>query len=176
LLSTLTEDDFKAGPNKKGLSKAAKAVKRQIREAEGPKGKPNRNIMLEWQDDKAVIKYADSEFSNVPARMQSYRKGPKSAEYSDQLTAYAEMIQKQLANVIDLEVVGFRTQYTTDDKTNLVQIQSLENQVNGKPFRIKVSFSDEMRGILNTEAPAVTPVDKPNVEAVEAKQNNQADL
>ena len=176
LLSTLTEDDFKAGPNKKGLSKAAKAVKRQIREAEGPKGKPNRNIMLEWQDDKAVVKYADSEFSNVPARMQSFRRGPKSAEYSDQLTAYAEMIQKQLANVIDLEVVGFRTQYTTDNKTNLVQIQLLENQVNGKPFRIKVSFSDEMRGILNTEAPAVTPVDKPNVEAVEAKQNNQADL
>lgn len=176
LLNTLTEDDFKAGPNKKGLSKAAKAVKRQIREAEGPKGKPNRNIMLEWQDNKAVVKYADSEFSNVPARMQSYRKGPKSAEYSDQLTAYAEMIQKQLANVIDLEVVGFRTQYTADDKTNLVQIQSLENQVNGKPFRIKVSFSDEMRGILNTEAPAVSPVDKPNAEAVEAKQNNQADL
>lgn len=176
LLSTLTEDDFKAGSNKKGLSKAAKAIKRQIREAEGPKGKPNRNIMLEWQDDKAVVKYADSEFSNVPARMQSFRRGPKSAEYSDQLTAYAEMIQKQLANVIDLEVVGFRTQYTTDDKTNLVQIQLLENQVNGKPFRIKVSFSDEMRGILNTEAPAVAPVDKPNAEAMEAKQNNQADL
>ena len=142
-LSTLTEDDFKAGPNKKGLSKAARAVKRAIRQAEGG----NKNIMLEWHNGRAVLRYADSEFTNN--KLQNLRRGSKQQEYSDQLTAYAEMIQKQLANVVDLEIVGFRTQYTTDAENNLTSVKYLDNQVHGKPFRIKLSFSDEMRSILN---------------------------
>lgn len=168
LLSTLTESDFKAGPRGKGLSKAARDVKKQIREAEGH----NKNIMLVWENGNAVLKYADSQYYNN--KSPQYRSGAKSQEYSDQLTAYAEMIQKQLANVVDLEVVGFRTTYTTDDKNNLVQVSALENQVNGKPFRIKVSFSDEMRGILNNEGMSVQPVEKPNSEVIEAKVEEEA--
>jgi hypothetical protein len=88
LLGQLTEDDFKAGPNKKSLSKTAKAIKRQIREAEGS----NPKIMLAWENDRAVVKYADSEFTNN--KFPGLRAGTKQQEYSDQLTAYAEMIQK----------------------------------------------------------------------------------
>ena len=162
LLSTLTEDDFKAGPRGKGLSKSARNVKKQISEAEGR----NKNIIVAWEDGKAVLRYANSDYYNNNSQ---FRKGPKSQEYSDQLTAYAEMIQKQLANVVDLEVVGFRTTYTTDDKNNLESVSVLNNSVNGNPFRIKVSFSDEMHGILNNEGAPVQPVESPNTEVIEAK-------
>lgn len=174
LLNSLTEEDFTVGPKKSSLSNKAKQIKRKIRESEGINGKPDKNIMLEWSEDRAVIRYADSEYYKVPSRLQSYRTGPKSNEYSDQLTAYAEMIQKRLANVVDLEVIGFRTNYTTDSDTNLQQISVLENSVNGKPFRIKVSFSDDMHNILNNEGPSVEPVTTQNAEAVEAKQNEQS--
>ena len=167
LLSTLTEDDFKAGPRGKGLSKAARSIKNQIQTAEGR----NKNIIITWEDNSAVLRYADSDYYNNNSK---FRSGPKSDEYSDQLTAYAEMIQKQLANVVDLEVVGFRTTYTTDEKNNLLSVSVLENQVNGKPFRIKVSFSDKMRGILNNEGAPVQPVETPNIEVVESKNEAEA--
>lgn len=165
LLSTLTEEDFRVGKNKKALSKAAKQIKRKIREAEGK----DKNIMLEWQGDRAIIKYADSDYAN---NHSMYRSGPKQQEYSDQLTAYAEMIQKQLANVVDLEVVGFRTQYTADTDTNLMSVQNLSNQVGGKPFRIKVSFSDKMRGILNNEGPSLVDVDTTTQEIAKTNEDN----
>ena len=173
LLNTLTEDDFSAGPKGKGLSKKAKAVKRKIREAEKIDEKPDKNIMLDWANGRAVLRYADSEYYKIPPRLQSFRSAPKSEEYSSQLTAYAEMIQKQLANVVDLEVVGFRTQYAADDNKNLQEISLLENEVGGKPFRIKVSFNDEMRSILNNEGVPVEQVTALNEEAVEATQNLQ---
>ena len=168
-LATLTEKDFKAGPNKKALSKTARAVKRAIRQAEGD----DKNIMLDWHNGRAVLRYADSDFTN-PNKLSGLRKGSKQQEYSDQLTAYAEMIQKQLANVVDLEVIGFKTQYDTDAQNNLVSVKYLDNQVNGKPFRIKLPFSDNMRSILNNEGAPADLVENPNSDAVEAKQEAEA--
>lgn len=84
-----------------------------------------------------------------------FRLRPKSQEYSDQLTAYAEMIQAQLMNVVDLEILGFRTRYNIDpENIKVSSVEELSNNVEGKPLRIKLSFSDEMRGVLNNEGPA----------------------
>ncbi len=174
----LSKDDFQVGPRKMGLSKAARQFIRDVRERT-----KNPNIKVEWDDQKeqAVLKYINSDYSNVGS--SSFRqthvyngttKGSKQDEYSDQLTAYKEIIQRKLANVVDMEVIGFRADYKHADN-NLQSISSIRNSVGGKPFRVKVSFSDEMHDILNNEGDAVEPqqeVGPSTEETVEQNQNN----
>lgn len=154
-LSELSKEDFTAGPRGKGLSKKARAVKSKIGKAQ-----EDNRIILTWNDqtNSAEVNIANSNFYSTNGNM--FRLRPKSKEYSDQLTAYKEMIQSTIGDVVDLEIVGFRAAYSIDYKNNGVDtIHSLTNSVNGNPFRIKLSFSDEMEGILNNSGDPVNPID-----------------
>lgn len=176
----LNQEDFTAGPRKKGLSKEARAFIRDVRKA-----KNNNHIKVDWDPttQQARLKYIDSNYAK--AGNSSYRvthvyngktKGSKQDEYSDQLTAYKEMIQRQLGNVVGMEVVGFRVQYSHDG-TNVTAVGGIRNAVNGQPFRVMVEMSDEMGNILNVEAEAPkfeTPEQDPVVEATNTNEaNNQ---
>lgn len=127
------------------------------------------------------MKYVDSNYSKAGG--SSYRvthiydgklKGSKQDEYSDQLTAYKEMVQRQLGNVVGMEVVGFRVQYSHDG-TNVTAVGGIRNAVNGQPFRVMVEMSDEMGNILNVEAEAPkfeNPEPDPVVEATNTNEAN----
>lgn len=176
----LNKEDFQVGPRKTGLSKAARQFIHDVRDYT-----KNRNIKVDWDDQKeqAVLKYINSDYSNPAAsgfrQTHVYKgktKGSKQDEYSDQLTAYKEMIQRRLANVVDMEVIGFRADYIHANN-DLQSISSIRNSVNGNPFRVKVSFSDEMHDILNNEGDAVEPRQEagPSIEeTVEQNQNNDS--
>lgn len=172
----LNAEDFQVGPRKRGLSKTARNFIRDVRKAKG-----TNKLKVDWNSDtqQAELSYIDSNYSKVGTAFRvtheynGKTKGSKQDEYSDQLTAYREMIQRQLANVVDMEVVGFRVQYTHngDDVTS---IAGMRNEINGMPFRVKVGLSDEMGNILNNEGIPVevqTTEPEPIVEQVE---NNEA--
>ena len=174
----LNQDDFTAGPRKKGLSKQARSFIRDVRKA-----KNNNRIKVDWNPNtqQAQLKYIDSNYSKVGS--SSFRvthiydgkpKGSKQDEYSDQLTAYKEMIQRQLGNVVGMEVVGFRVQYSHDG-TDVTAVGGIRNAVNGQPFRVMVEMSDEMGNILNVEGEAPkfeNPEPDPVVEATETNEAN----
>ena len=192
LLSSLTKDDFTQGSTNKSLSAHARQIKKQIRTeiiekaknniAEDTQDKNSReklikeairsgmSIILVWNDTTNIAEIHSINSNFYSTNGSWFRRGPKSEEYSDQLTAYSEMIQSQLFNVIDLEIVGFRALYHVDYTNIKVQIvDKLTNNVNGRPFRIKLSFSEKMRGILNNEGPVdqlpeQTPIEKESAE------------
>ena len=146
-LSKLDKSDFTVGNRGKGLSKRAIKLKHDINKAQ-----KSNSIVLTWNDllGVAEINYINSNFYSTNG--SRFRLRPKSQEYSDQLTAYSEMIQANLFNVVDLEILGFRTSYSVDyDKLIVSKISELTNLANGKPLRIKLSLSDDMNGILNNE-------------------------
>lgn len=172
----LSAKDFQAGPRKKGLSKNARNFIRDVRKAKG-----TNKLKVDWNTNtqQAELSYIDSNYSKVGTAFRvthEYNgkiKGSKQDEYSDQLTAYREMIQRNLANVVDMEVVGFRVQYTHDG-SDVTSIAGMRNEVNGMPFRVKVELSDEMGNLLNNEgAPVEVQTSEPEPVA-EQVENNEA--
>lgn len=172
----LSAEDFQVGPRKKGLSKKARNFIHDVRKAKG-----TNRLKVNWNPDtqQAELSYIDSNYSKVGTAFRvthtydGKTKGSKQDEYSDQLTAYKEMIQRQLANVVDMEVVGFRVEYSHDGN-NVTSIAGMRNEVNGMPFRVKVEFSDEMGNLLNNEgAPVEVQTSEPEP-VVEQAENNEA--
>ena len=172
----LSAEDFQVGPRKKGLSKKARSFIRDVRKAKG-----TNKLKVDWNPNtqQAELSYIDSNYSKVGTAFRvtheynGKTKGSKQDEYSDQLTAYREMIQRQLANVVDMEVVGFRVQYTHDGN-DVTSIAGMRNEVNGMPFRVKVEFSDEMGNLLNNEgAPVEVQASEPEP-VTEQAENNEA--
>lgn len=172
----LSAEDFQVGPRKKGLSKKARSFIRDVRKAKG-----TNKLKVDWNPNtqQAELSYIDSNYSKVGTAFRvtheynGKTKGSKQDEYSDQLTAYREMIQRQLANVVDMEVVGFRVQYTHDGN-NITSIAGMRNEINGMPFRVKVELSDEMGNLLNNEgAPVEVQTSEPEPVA-EQVENNEA--
>lgn len=172
----LNAEDFQTGPRKKGLSKNARSFIRDARKAKG-----TNKLKVNWNPDtqQAELSYIDSNYSKVGTAFRvtheynGKTKGSKQDEYSDQLTAYREMIQRNLANVVDMEVVGFRVQYTHDGN-DVTSIAGMRNEVNGMPFRVKVELSDEMGNLLNNEgAPVEVQTSEPEPVA-EQVENNEA--
>lgn len=175
----LNAGDFTVGPRQKGLSKEARLFIHDVRKALN-----NNKIKVYWDaaSEQAALSYIDSNYSK--SGNSSYRvthmyndtvKGSKEDEYSDQLTAYKEMIQRQLGDVVGMEVVGFRVKYNHDG-TNVTSIESVRNSVDGKPFRVMVNVSDEMNNILNVEASAPlfeNPEPDPVVEATVTNEANE---
>lgn len=175
----LNAGDFTVGPRQKGLSKEARLFIHDVRKALN-----NNKIKVYWDaaSEQAALSYIDSNYSK--SGNSSYRvthmyndtvKGSKEDEYSDQLTAYKEMIQRQLGDVVGMEVVGFRVKYSHDG-TNVTSIDSVRNSVDGKPFRVMVGVSDEMNNILNVEASAPlfeNPEPDPVVEATMTNEANE---
>lgn len=192
----LNESDFQAGPRKKGLSKNARQFIRNVRrylagydstnkdKSDKLQIESGKSVKVHWnpQTEQAELRWMNSPYTQIGAPFRESHvynkktKGSKQDEYSDQLTAYKEMVQRNLGNVIDMEVVGFRVAYTYDDATNdLIQVISMCNQWNGKPFRVKVGLSDEMGNIFNVEGDAPEfdePIEDP---VVEQQENNEAE-
>jgi hypothetical protein len=147
------------------------------------KAKGRNKLKVNWNPDtqQAELSYIDSNYSKVGTAFRvtheynGKTKGSKQDEYSDQLTAYKEMIQRQLANVVDMEVIGFRVEYSHDGN-NVTSIAGMRNEINGVPFRVKVEFSDEMGNLLNNEGDPVqvqTPEPDPVVEQAETNEANE---
>lgn len=94
---SLNYSDFTVGPRKKGMSKAARSFIRDVRKYFG-----NNHIIVVWDEDKgqAALRYIDSQYSNLYSSQfrvshtaeDGTIRGSKEHEYSDQLTAYREMI------------------------------------------------------------------------------------
>lgn len=187
-LLSLNKSDFTVGPRKKGLSKKARSVIKEIR-----RSRKASNLVLLWDDkeDRAKVYGVGSMYtatSASPMRLShSYQqtdpntgkqkaivKGSKMYEYSDQLTAYQQMIKRSIADVVSMEVIGFRVVYTTDDNNNLVSISSIRNEVNGKPFRNLVSESAEMMDRLNMSPESVQPQKEVGPTPVETIDQNNA--
>jgi len=138
-------------------------------------------LKVDWNPNtqQAELSYIDSNYSKVGTAFRvtheynGKTKGSKQDEYSDQLTAYREMIQRQLANVVDMEVVGFRVQYTHDGN-DVTSIAGMRNEVNGMPFRVKVDLSDEMGNLLNNEGVPVEVQTSEPEHVAEQVENNEA--
>lgn len=173
----LSKSDFTSGPRNKGLSKDARDFIRDVRKVSN-----NNRIKVDWNPatEQAELKYIDSNYSKVGGSQfrvthvyKEEARGSKQDEYSDQLTAYKEMIQRQLGNVVGMEVVGFRVQYYHDG-TNVTSITGIRNAVNGRPFRVMVDMSDEMGNILNVEGDAPKFENEVPDQVVEAVETNEA--
>lgn len=179
-LLELNKSDFTVGPRGKGLSKAARKLAKDIRKYKG-----SRNIIIVWDDDqqRATMRYVTSDYSNNASSVfrmthvfNGEIKGSKENEYSDQLTAYREMIQKNLFNVVDMEVVGLRADYNytvKDDSADLTSINSVRNEYGGHPFRVKVFDSDEMKNILNNEGSPVEVITNDPDPVTDAADKNE---
>ena len=187
---SLNEDDFKAGPRGKGLSKNARAFIKKVRmrgidiklpyEQRRQIAERNRHLKVVWDstanngEGEAVLKYMASDYTQYGGtfRQTHIYKGEakitKEDEYSDQLTAYKNLVSRNLANVVDLEVLGFAATYEHDEK-NVEVIHRITD-----PMRIKVSDSEEMQDMFNAEgeAPIVEP--EPPVAPI-AEENKEAE-
>lgn len=185
---SLNEDDFKAGPRGKGLSKNARAFIKKVRmrgidpkmpyERRRQIAERNRHLKVVWDskanngEGEAILMYMSSDYTQYSGtfRQSHEYKGvakiAKESEYSDQLTAYKNLVSRNLANVVDLEVLGFAATYEHDDD-NVHIIHRI-----AEPMRIKVSDSEEMQDMFNAEGeapiidaePPVAPVAEENKE------------
>lgn len=167
---SLSEEDFKAGPRGKGLSKNARAFIKKVRmrgidlkmpyEQRRQIAERNRHLKVVWDskanngEGEAVLMYMSSDYTQYGGtfRQSHEYKGvakiAKESEYSDQLTAYKNLVSRNLANVVDLEVLGFAATYQHDDD-NVHIIHRI-----AEPMRIKVSDSEEMQDMFNAEGEA----------------------
>ena len=167
---SLSEEDFKAGPRGKGLSKNARAFIKKVRmrgidpkmpyEQRRQIAERNRHLKVVWDsranngEGEAILMYMSSDYTQYSGtfRQSHEYKGvakiAKESEYSDQLTAYKNLVSRNLANVVDLEVLGFAATYEHDDD-NVHIIHRI-----AEPMRIKVSDSEEMQDMFNAEGEA----------------------
>ena len=186
-LILLNKEDFEAGPRGKGLSKKARDFIKKVRmrgidmkmpyEQRRQIAERNRHLKVVWDNTAnngeggAVVKYMSSDYTQYGGtfRVTHLYKGvskiAKEAEYSDQLTAYKNLVSRNLANVVDMEVLGFAATYD-DDNQNVSIIHRITD-----PIRIKVSDSEEMQDMFNAEGEA--PVVEPEAPVVSTAEENK---
>lgn len=135
-LGILTEDDFYTDSGR--LSRKARNVLRAIKD-----DNKNAKIDLEWQNGRAVVVNKIRPFVSLPnaqygQQLSSYE------DYSNQLTAYAEMLKAEGFDVASIEILPIKVQYDYQ----FTEAGKGLNSATLEP-RVFLTFSSKMLSILD---------------------------
>jgi len=135
-LGILTEDDFYTDSGR--LSRKARNVLRAIKD-----DNKNAKIDLEWQNGRAVVVNKIRPFVSLPnaqygQQLSSYE------DYSNQLTAYAEMLKAEGFDVASIEILPIKVQYDYE----FTEAGKGLNSATLEP-RVFLTFSSKMLSILD---------------------------